>query len=226
MIASPKVSPPAHFRRGASASRHQARRAGVVSALAAGLSGRALDYGAGWGDLTVRLAPQFSSIEGVDVAAERVSFAAAEYAPIPFHRCDPDGTDYPDASFDVVFSTVVLHFVPSAEDYLAECRRLLRPGGRLVMMIQNPESMWMLARRWRTGTTPRQSWGGSSLREFEQWLGGHGFTVEERAGFYDPPLDHLRRPGDLVIAAMNAVGHVCSIEDHWSYVGFRCRRSA
>jgi len=39
----------------------------------------------------------------------------------------------PDQSFDLVLSSQVLEHVPSSEAYLRECRRLLRPGGRLVL---------------------------------------------------------------------------------------------
>ncbi len=226
--------PPPHFRRGARPDAHQARRAATVVQLAAGLSGRALDYGAGWGDLTARLAPQFSEIEGVDVGTERVEFAAAEYAPIRFAQCPTDGLDYADASFDAVFSTVVLHFVPSPEHYLAECHRVLRPGGELVVTIQNPDSMWMTLSRlrkpnrgapgWSSGSSNQiKVWDGT-LATFRDWLTAQGFAIESHAGFYDPPLDRIRTPADVVLAALNTTGHVLSLPGRWSYVGFRCRR--
>lgn len=226
--------PPAHFRRGAHPDPHQARRAATVTGLAAGLSGRALDYGAGWGDLTARLAPQFDEIEGVDVGADRVAFAAAEYAPIRFTQCPTDGLDAPDASFDTVFSTVVLHFVPSPEEYLAECHRVLRAGGTLVVTIQNPDSMWMTLSRlrkpnrsvpgWSSGSSSQiKVWDGT-LATFRDWLTKQGFAIAAHAGFYDPALDRLRTPGDVVLAALNLVGHTLSLPGRWSYAGFRCRR--
>ena len=220
-----QVAPATHFFRGAAPDQHQARRAATISALAAGLSGRALDYGAGWGDLTARLAPQFTEIVGVDVDAARVAFAALEYAPIRFLQCAPEHLAFSDSEFDVVISSVVLHFVPSAEAYLAECRRALRPGGHLVIMIQSPQSMWMVARRWRTGALRRQSWGGSTVDEFRAWLEQAGFSVEAQAGFYDPPLDRIRNAGDIVIAVMNLFGHLLQVRRYASYVGFRCRRA-
>jgi SAM-dependent methyltransferase len=39
----------------------------------------------------------------------------------------------PDRSFDVILSTQVLEHVPEPREYLDECRRLLRPDGRLVL---------------------------------------------------------------------------------------------
>lgn len=225
--------PPAHFRRGAAPDAHQARRAALVTSLAAGLTGRALDYGAGWGDLTALLAPQFDQIEGVDVDADRVAFAAQEYAPIPFHQCPPEGSGYEDAAFDAVISTVVVHFVPDADRYIEECHRIVRSGGSLVITIQNPESMWMSLSRWRSGTRPEPKWvagssgikvWGGTLAMLRSWLEGKGFAIERSAGFYDPPLDRIRTAGDVAVAALNTAGHLLSIDGKWSYVGFRCRR--
>ncbi|MEP6591352.1 MAG: methyltransferase domain-containing protein [Gemmatimonadota bacterium] len=231
MTTTTDAAPAGHFRRGARPNRHQARRAATVLQLAEGLTGSALDYGCGWGDLTFRLAPQFERIEGWDVSAERVAFAATEFAPIPFRQCAEAGIELADASVDVVFSTVVLHFVPSPEGYLTECHRVLRPGGTLVVTIQNPDSMWMTARRWRRGTPAQPHWDrgviktwGGTLDTFRCWLEQQGFAIERSDGFYDPPLDRLRTPGEVVVSALNAVGHLCAIDGRWSYVGFRCRR--
>lgn len=234
MSSSAHALPAAHFRRGATPDRHQARRAALVTGLAAGLAGRALDYGCGWGDLTALLAPQFTDIEGVDVAAERVSFAASEYAPIPFRQCAPEDSGRETSSLDVVISTVVLHFVPSPERYIQECHRIVRPGGSLVLTIQNPASMWMSLSRWRKRQEPQASWisgqsevkvWGGTLPMFRTWLHGLGFTIEREAGFYDPPLDRIRTAGDVVLAGLNTAGHLLSIHGKWSYVGFRCRRT-
>ncbi len=217
------VAPAPNFRRGAPPTRHQQRRTEAVLALSQGLSGDALDYGCGWGDLAARLAPQFSRITGVDVDAARVDFAAQEFAPIEFRQCRPDGLDFPDASFDVVYSIVVLHFTPSPVEYLAECHRVLRPGGTLVIMIQNPESMWMTARRLK-GRRVRQHWGGSTTDEFRAFLAAQRFTPEAEAGFYDPPFDRIRTGGDVVLSLLHLVGEATRWRRHWSYVGFRCRR--
>jgi SAM-dependent methyltransferase len=57
----------------------------------------------------------------------------------------PDGSvPVPDASFDAVLSTQVLEHVDDPALYLAECRRVLRPGGRLLLsthglMVWHPD---------------------------------------------------------------------------------------
>ena len=61
-----------------------------------------------------------------------------------------DGTvPLPDASFDLVMSTQVLEHVEDTPAYLAECHRLLRPDGTLVLSThgvmyyhRDPEDYW------------------------------------------------------------------------------------
>ncbi|HEY3933845.1 MAG TPA: class I SAM-dependent methyltransferase [Gemmatimonadales bacterium] len=194
--------------------------------MAEGLGGVALDYGAGWGDITALLARQFDRIVGVDIDPARVEFAAAEWAPIEFSECSDHGVAFGNASFDAVFSIVVMHFSPSADAYLAECRRVLRPDGTLVIVIQSPESMWRVIRRMRG----RLSWdggiGAESLQGFREVLERGGFTIDRTAGFFDPPFDRMQGPADLLLSIMNGVGQLLGFDRHWSYVGFRCRRVA
>lgn len=72
----------------------------------------------------------------------------------------PDGRlPLPDAQFDAVFSTQVLEHVPDPATYLAECARVLRPGGRLLLsthgiMVYHPDPVdyW----RWTGAGLQRQ----------------------------------------------------------------------
>src|SRR6516225_1860816 len=90
---------PANYRKGARPTWHQRRRHRAVLRLLQGVSGKVLDFGCGYGDLAYAIA-QTHSVEGVDVDPDRVAFAAHEYAPIPFSRCDPAKLPFPDQSFD------------------------------------------------------------------------------------------------------------------------------
>jgi SAM-dependent methyltransferase len=96
--------------------------------------GRVLDYGC------------------ADVPYRRFFRADAEYVaadlpgnPLAAVEINPDGSvPFEDASFDAVLSTQVLEHVSDPGLYLSECRRVLRPGGRLLlsthgMMVYHPD---------------------------------------------------------------------------------------
>ena len=111
---------PAHFHRDAPLDPHQRRRHDAVLSLLRTLPpGRVLDYGFGWGDIAWQASRTHPDIHAVDVEQRRVDFARSQYAPLPFDVCRPDGLDFPDASFDIVLSIVVLPFVPDDDAYLA-----------------------------------------------------------------------------------------------------------
>jgi ubiquinone/menaquinone biosynthesis C-methylase UbiE len=104
---------------------------------------RVLDVGCGTGALAVRLARQGCYITGIDVsprmltrAAERVRAEAMD-SQVVFQELgavDLD-TGFPDASFDVVVSTLVLSELSEDEiEYtLQEIGRILRPKGKLMV---------------------------------------------------------------------------------------------
>jgi SAM-dependent methyltransferase len=98
---------------------------------------RALDFGCGAGRLTQALGDRFASVVGVDVAPSMIALARAHNRQP--HRCvyeindRPDLARWPDASFDLVYTSRVLqHIEPRyARAYLREFLRLLAPGGYL-----------------------------------------------------------------------------------------------
>jgi len=54
---------------------------------------------------------------------------------------DATSLDFPDGSFDVVYSFGVLHHIPDAESAVAEIHRVLKPGGELLVMLYNRSSI-------------------------------------------------------------------------------------
>jgi ubiquinone/menaquinone biosynthesis C-methylase UbiE len=48
---------------------------------------------------------------------------------------------YPDDTFDIVYSFGVLHHIPDVDTAVGEIRRVLKPGGRLVIMLYNRRSI-------------------------------------------------------------------------------------
>jgi len=121
----------------------------VLAALArAGEPGRTfpdwLDFGCGCGRIARYLigSPGLRSYAGVDVDARQIGWAARNLTG-RFRVMRPDPPlDFPDASFDAVLAvSVFTHFDESQQDaWLAEIRRILRPGGMLVATTLAPEN--------------------------------------------------------------------------------------
>ena len=103
--------------------------------------GSALDFGCGAGRLTQALAAHFEHAVGVDVAPGMIDAARrlntrGDNAEFVLNE-DPDLRRFPDASFDLVYSNLVLQHMPPAlgRGYIAEFARVLRPGGLLVFQV-------------------------------------------------------------------------------------------
>jgi SAM-dependent methyltransferase len=101
---------------------------------------RVLDVGCGVGLTDRLLVDQVGSLHGIDISAESVA-AAAKANPSACYMAF-DGTAFPlaDASADLAFAICVLHHVPPDEraGFTAELRRVVRPGGVVVIFEHNP----------------------------------------------------------------------------------------
>jgi ubiquinone/menaquinone biosynthesis C-methylase UbiE len=98
----------------------------------------ALDIGCGTGFLSLELAARGHRVTGVDLAtqmlAEARRKAGALGRTIAFKEADAENTALPAASFDLVISRHVLWTLPHPEEAINEWQRVLRPGGRLVVI--------------------------------------------------------------------------------------------
>jgi SAM-dependent methyltransferase len=100
-----------------------------------------LEIGPGPGDLAVRLARLVPTLRltGLDVDAGMVALAARKAAEAGvagrarFVEGDVAAIPFPDATFDLVVSTLSVHHWPDAAVGFAEVRRVLRPGGRAII---------------------------------------------------------------------------------------------
>lgn len=91
-----------------------------------------LDVGCGTGCLTFALNDRSEprQLRGVDFSPAYVEHAARQNQDprIAFEVGDACALAYPDHSFDRVLSLLMLHFVPRADQAVAEMRRVARPG--------------------------------------------------------------------------------------------------
>ncbi|HWS46589.1 MAG TPA: methyltransferase domain-containing protein [Acidimicrobiia bacterium] len=115
------------------------RRRLVREAIAADTGDRVLDVGCGSGFYVAELLDTIGpsgAIVGVDSSAAMLGLAAARCAGhdnVVFREGDALALPVESESFDVVFSVQVLEYVADATAALAEMRRSLRPGGRVVV---------------------------------------------------------------------------------------------
>ena len=102
----------------------------------------ALDFGCGLGRLTRALAERFESCVGVDISERMVEGARECNAHLD--NCSfqvnsgVDLSQFDDARFDLVYTSIVLQHVPeraAIDSYIGEFVRVLRPGGLLVFQL-------------------------------------------------------------------------------------------
>jgi arsenite methyltransferase len=125
------------------------QRRRVIDALDLQPGERVLDIGSGPGFLACEIAAvvgEGGSVHGVDPSASMLAIAAHRErmpgsAPVEFRHGDALELPYPDASFDAAVCTQVYEYVEDMPTALAEARRVLRPGGRLLVLDTDWDSI-------------------------------------------------------------------------------------
>jgi ubiquinone/menaquinone biosynthesis C-methylase UbiE len=102
---------------------------------------RVLDIGCSQGIASLLLGQEGHKVIGVDIDPEVIEFAQRELATRPdaikenveFRLISPEGLPFDDASFDSVLLGEVIEHLNRPERMLAETRRVLKPGGTVVI---------------------------------------------------------------------------------------------
>ena len=99
---------------------------------------RVLDLGCGQGDLTAVIAGAGAHPLGVEVADAALRRARRRHPELRFAPAPIDGPlPLEDGSFDVVWASEVIEHVSDTARWLSEVRRVLVPGGRLLVTTPN-----------------------------------------------------------------------------------------
>jgi SAM-dependent methyltransferase len=99
------------------------------------------DLGVGTGALAARIAPFVERVIGVDRSSEMLEAAGARLEHLPnveLRRGELESLPLADESLDLAILALVLHHVVSPLQALREARRVLRPGGRLLLLDMRP----------------------------------------------------------------------------------------
>ena len=105
---------------------------------------RVLEVGCGLGTDGAQFAKAGADYTGIDLTQAAVDLARRRFElfnlPGTFRVADAEKLDFPDNSFDIVYSHGVLHHTPDTPGAIREVHRVLRNGGRAVVMLYHRNS--------------------------------------------------------------------------------------
>jgi 2-polyprenyl-3-methyl-5-hydroxy-6-metoxy-1,4-benzoquinol methylase len=163
-------------------------------------TGRILDVGCMFGFLLDEAKELGVETHGIELSPGPAQAAAAKGHDVFTGTIEEFATKHPKLKFDAVFAQHVLEHVPDPREFLATAKRMLAPGGRLVVCVPNFEA--------RLRKLTPSGWGWYqvpvhlhhfSSRALHLLLTNTGFSVSEEK----------TRGGDtlfLMLSAMQSVG--------------------
>lgn len=165
------------------ASTEKAGLADIRSRVLAGASGQVLEVGAGTGRNLDHYPPGVASLTLTEPDASMLrrleAAARAASRPTTVLRAPAEDLPFEDATFDTVVSTLVLCGVSDQPRAVREMRRVLRPGGRLLLVEHVRATSDELARRQdRINWLNRLVAGCDCNRPTLETLTGAGFDVD------------------------------------------------
>ncbi len=120
----------------------------AMLALAGDVTGRRiLDAGCGAGPLLAELRARGADVSGFDLSPGMLDLARRRVPGADLRVADLAAPlPYPDAAFDDVVVSLVLHYLEDWGGSLAELHRVLKPGGRLLISVDHPFALHMIHR--------------------------------------------------------------------------------
>jgi SAM-dependent methyltransferase len=184
----------------------------MIRALKLPSGSKSLDAGCGPGAYLNPLLEMGFEVAAIDQSAKMVETAEANCDPAALERVTlrvsgADAIPFPDASFDLVTNIAVLMYVPDDKQVVAELFRVLKPGGSLIITVDNRRDLADIVdlpgrmRRAIQRSRPLPSTPASSVRsapeikprryspaEMRVLLTGAGFVVDEEASLGFAPV--------------------------------------
>jgi len=162
---------------------------------------RVLEIGCGLGTDGVQFAKAGADYTGVDLTEAAIDLARKNFEQRglqgEFKVADAENLDFADSSFDLVYSHGVLHHTPDIARAVSEIHRVLKPGGRAIVMLYHRDSY-----NYRVGIRILRRAGSRLLKNERGVKLVHRMTGE--------PIDSLREHARIVKASTN--GYLASDE--------------
>ncbi len=149
--------------------------------------GSVVEFGCGTGYFTEAIQSHADRVVATDLSDELLKKAGQRFVDNPkikLQKEDCRNTAFPRDSFDCVFAANVIHVIEKPHLMLHESRRLMKEGGRLIIVSFTNDGMrrfdifklgLRFLRKW--GRPPRQV-RGISLHELRAMVEASGFLVE------------------------------------------------
>ena len=206
---------------------------GHLTRFAAGAEGMTmLDIGAATGIRLEPLSPEICLI-GVDISNVAIAMCRERFPDRPnwrFEVADAHELPVPDASVDLVSFVDTIEHVWRAADVVAECARVLKPGGRLLITAANRDSLHMVMTRklgYPEWTTNYQHIAEFNSHEVTDMIEAAGLEIIERRGTFlypywgvpgvDRVVRHVIDEDPEVVALTRELGELVGAEH--AYMG-------
>lgn len=179
----------------------------MATALGLQPGSRLLDAGCGSGQFAIGFARRGCRVTGIDLSPEMIARARSHSRDVnldvEWRVGQVAELDDGDATYDAVFARVVLQFVPDVPATLAEFRRVLKSGGRLLTAVPGALSP-IYNRSWRRFIEPASH--GTNLMvpwEMEAVLQELGWTIHEGWGEFSSNLTGDENPFGAALAGIS-----------------------
>ena len=166
-----------------------------------GLHGKVLDVACGTGDMAVELLRQGCSVTGVDLSEEMMAIAKQKAPQAEYSLADAEHLPFEDATFDAVTCAFGVRNFVHLEQGLSEMLRVLKPGGRMVILeLATPDSP--LLRPFYNLYT----------RHIIPWLGQHLAGSRDAYTYLPRSIEHFPKGTDFIHIIENAGGSATEIK--------------
>lgn len=154
------------------------------------------DLGCGTGQLTASLAPYVARVLAVDRSRAMLAAARARVQGldnVELRQGELERLPIADGELDAAVLFLVLHYLPEPALALGEARRVLKPGGRLLIVDMTPHG------REEYRQTMGHVWLGFSAEQMQDWAVEAGLEATRYRGL--PADARARGPGLFSLAA-------------------------